>query len=310
MAMAGQQDFRKLDVAVPPRSGPPALAGGAETPDGADIFLSYKRADREAVEPLARQLEAQGWNVWWDPVITPGESYSVAIRAALEQAKCVIVVWSHGSIDSHWVLDEASHGRDRGMLVPVVIDGVSPPLGFRQVQAIDLSGWSGRPDDPRMHQLFAGVRRVLCEPAPPPASPGLAWRRTPVKRISTARAAVLGAIGVLALLPGNKIGQYVFARAYEYPSGRFMKDQANIWKEHHQDRLYATFEEFERTREYIILVDKSRSKPIREGEVADFYVQIPICGGQTQWTYSNPIEWQPLHIVRPVGALLDFACLW
>jgi hypothetical protein len=296
--MTGQRDFRKSEAAAQPH-----LATS-------DIFLSYKRADREAVEPLARQLEAQGWTVWWDPVITPGESYSLAIRSALEQAKCVIVAWSQGSVNSHWVLDEAGHGRDRGNLVPIVIDGVGPPLGFRQVQAIDLSGWSGRSDDPRMDQLFAGVRRILREPAAPPARPEVARRKPAGTRMSGGRAAVLGLLGVLALVVGNKIGQYFFARAYEYPSGRFVKVEANVWKEYHQDRLYTTFEEFERTREYITLVDKSRSKPIREGEIADFYVQLPLCGGQTQWTYSNPIAWQPLHIVRPVGALLDFTCLW
>jgi hypothetical protein len=280
-----------------------------------DIFLSYKRDDREAVELLARLLEAQGWSVWWDPVITPGESYSVAIRSALEQAKCVIVVWSHGSVNSHWVLDEAGHGRDRGILVPIVIDGVGPPLGFRQYQAIDLSGWSGRADDPRWKQLIAGVQRVLRVPATPPAKPNgdrrNGDRRNPgVIRLPRARAWVIGLLGALVAFVGSHFAQRFLARAYEYPSGRFVKEERNLWKEYHQDRLYTTFEEFERTSEHITLVDKSRSKPIREGEVADFYVRIPICGGQTQWTHSNPIAWQELHIVRPVGALFDFTCLW
>jgi hypothetical protein len=308
--MAGELDFRKLDSSAQADLIRRAVAGTGKASKSADIFLSYKRDDREAVEPLARQLEAQGWSVWWDPAITPGESYSVAIRSALEQAKCVVVVWSRGSVNSHWVLDEAGHGRDRGVLVPIVIDGVVPPLGFGQVQAIDLSRWSGRADDPRISQLFAGVRRVLRAPAAPPTASNQFSRKPAFPRISAARWAVLGVLGVLALLVGNKIGQYFFARAYEYPSGRFVKEERNLWREYHQDRLFTTFEEFDRTRDHIVLVDKSRSKPIREGEVADFYVQIPICGGQTQWSYSNPIAWQELHIVRPVGALLEFTCLW
>jgi hypothetical protein len=308
--MAGDLDFRKLNPSAQAELIRRAVAGAGKAPKSTDIFLSYKRDDREAVEPLARQLEAQGWSVWWDPVITPGEAYSVAIRSALDQAKCVIVIWSHRSVNSHWVLDEAGHGRDRGVLVPVIIDGVVPPLGFRQVQAIDLAGWSGRSDDPRMSQLFAGVRRVLRSPAASPTTTNPVSRKPAAARFSAARWAALGLLGVLALLGGNKIGQYFFARAYEYPSGRFVKEEQNLWREYHQDRLYTTFEEFERTREHIVLVDKSRSKPIREDEVADFYVRIPLCGGQTQWTYSNPIAWQELHIVRPVGALPDFTCLW
>jgi TIR domain-containing protein len=127
----------------------------------ADIFVSYKREDRDAVAPLARILEAQGWSVWWDPAIVPGERYQAVIDLALNEAKCVIVVWSPQSTGSHWVLDEAGKGRDRGILVPVLIDGANPPLGFGQYQAVDLAKWSGRPDDPRLGQLFAGVLRVL-----------------------------------------------------------------------------------------------------------------------------------------------------
>jgi tetratricopeptide (TPR) repeat protein len=37
------------------------------------------------------------------------------------------------------VRDEAAEGRDQGKLVPATIDGVKPPLGFRQYQTIDLS---------------------------------------------------------------------------------------------------------------------------------------------------------------------------
>ena len=35
--------------------------------------------------------------------------------------------------------DEAAEGRDSNRLVPLVIDAVRPPLGFRQYQAIDLA---------------------------------------------------------------------------------------------------------------------------------------------------------------------------
>jgi len=42
------------------------------------------------------------------------------------------------------VQDEAAEGRDTGRLVPIIIDDSRPPLGFRQFQAIDLSGWKVR----------------------------------------------------------------------------------------------------------------------------------------------------------------------
>ena len=33
----------------------------------ADIFVAYKREERDRVEPVARALEREGFSVWWDP---------------------------------------------------------------------------------------------------------------------------------------------------------------------------------------------------------------------------------------------------
>ena len=126
----------------------------------ADIFVSYKRDDRAAVEPLVRLLEAEHFTVWWDPTIVPGERFDRVIHRALDEASCIVVAWSHLSVDSHWVQDEAGIGRDRGVLVPVSIDGVDPPLGFRQLQTANLADWGGRSDDPRILHFLAGVRRI------------------------------------------------------------------------------------------------------------------------------------------------------
>ena len=49
----------------------------------ADIFVSYKREDRDRVEPLARALESEGFSVWWDPELPIGQSYASSIRSAL-----------------------------------------------------------------------------------------------------------------------------------------------------------------------------------------------------------------------------------
>jgi exonuclease VII large subunit len=57
------------------------------------------------------------------------------------------------------VRDEAGAGRDRGRLVPVQIDATMPPLGFRQFQAIDLSAWKGRADDPKFAKALASAVR-------------------------------------------------------------------------------------------------------------------------------------------------------
>jgi TIR domain len=126
-----------------------------------DIFVSYKREDQAAIEPLVHLLEARGFSVWWDPSIVPGERFASVIRDALSHATCVIVGWSSRSIESFWVQDEASVARDRGILIPISIDGAQPPLGFRQLQTTNLADWHGQADDPRIEHLLAGIRRIM-----------------------------------------------------------------------------------------------------------------------------------------------------
>lgn len=107
----------------------------------ADIFLSYSRADRDRVAALATALGEQGWEVFWDTVVLPGQQWRDVIHEQLEEATCVVAVWSEASSTSRWVVEEASEALDNGKLLPVMIDEVDPPFGFRGVEAADLVGW-------------------------------------------------------------------------------------------------------------------------------------------------------------------------
>ncbi len=129
-----------------------------------DIFISYARADRHRVKPLVAALQAQDWSVWWDPVILPGKTFDQVIEAALDEARCVIVLWSRDSVDSEWVRTEAEEGRRRGILVPALLDAVKIPLAFRRIQAANLVTWSGGLPD----ELALAVSDVLSRAAPRP----------------------------------------------------------------------------------------------------------------------------------------------
>lgn len=122
-----------------------------------DIFLSYARPDRERVASLAATLEAQGCTLWWDRQIEGGAEFSAVIEEQLGQAKHVIVAWSQHSLLSHWVRDEADYARTEGKLVPISLDGVLPPLGFRQMHALDFSGWRGGADKTEFIELARAV---------------------------------------------------------------------------------------------------------------------------------------------------------
>jgi hypothetical protein len=103
-----------------------------------DIFVSYASEDRARVAPLVQRLERFGFSVWWDRDIAHGQNYHLTIEAALDQAKCVVVVWTRDSVRSEWVLNEASAARKRNVLLPVTLDEVEPPLEFRHLQTADL----------------------------------------------------------------------------------------------------------------------------------------------------------------------------
>ena len=127
------------------------------TAPGPSVFVSYARADRGRIAPLTEVLAAAGHQVWWDALIEGGEAFARSIETALDQADAVIVAWSAHSVASDWVRDEAAHGRDRGRLVPISLDGTAPPLGFRQYHFIDFSRWRGSADAPEIKALLSAI---------------------------------------------------------------------------------------------------------------------------------------------------------
>ncbi|HEX6661678.1 MAG TPA: TIR domain-containing protein [Sphingomicrobium sp.] len=139
------------------------------TPDNpVTLFLSYARVDEAQARRLASVLQHAGYVVWWDAMIEGGAAFSKSIADALDAADAVLVLWSAHSIESDWVRDEASQGRERHRLVPLSIDGSQPPLGFRQYQVIDLSHWHGRRASPEFRAIeraIATVRGQKGEPA-------------------------------------------------------------------------------------------------------------------------------------------------
>lgn len=127
----------------------------------ADLFFSYAREDAHRVQQLAEALADRGWSVWWDRSITPGSTFDEVIEDELDKARCVVVLWSHASISSTWVKEEAEEGLQRGILTPVLVEDVRPPLGFRRVQAADLRGWEGEPTHDGYLQLVHAIHKLI-----------------------------------------------------------------------------------------------------------------------------------------------------
>jgi hypothetical protein len=131
----------------------------------ADIFISYANEDKETAARLAGFLESVGWSVWWDRRIPAGRSWRSVLQEALKDMRCMIALWSRDSVESPWVAEEAEEARKLGKtLVPILIQRVEPPIGFRTIQAADLVGWNGSIDDPAAKMLIADLESLLGKP--------------------------------------------------------------------------------------------------------------------------------------------------
>jgi hypothetical protein len=122
----------------------------------ADIFISYSREDRERVRPIVEGLQAQGWDVWWDPAI-PMRGQNDEMERLLGSAGAVLVIWSAASRATEYVRAEAAAGLYKNKLIQVRIDASAPPRPFDQVDVADLGAWSGDSEDLVWRQVLAGV---------------------------------------------------------------------------------------------------------------------------------------------------------
>ncbi|HVF89407.1 MAG TPA: TIR domain-containing protein [Blastocatellia bacterium] len=161
-----------------------------------DVFISYSRNDRDKAAELAALFERQGWTVWWDRNIPPGKRYSQIIGDELAAARSIIVLWSRTSVASDWVRDEAQEGVNRGILVPVLIEKVDMPYGFRQHQTANLSDWDGSASHPEMRMLLDSLSKLVSVPAVPGDPPPLKREPPPSGR----RAPLIAGVAALAIM--------------------------------------------------------------------------------------------------------------
>ena len=101
------------------------------------------------------------WSVFWDEETPAGYKWRNHISENLRTSRCVIVAWSKQSISSDYVLEEAEDAKKRDILLPVCIDRVEPPFGFKELQAHGLSGWNGAEDWPPLQRLVRRIEEIL-----------------------------------------------------------------------------------------------------------------------------------------------------
>jgi hypothetical protein len=129
-----------------------------------DIFISYKREEQATARKLASALENEGWTVWWDPKLRAGEHFDDVIEKALNEAKCVIVLWSNLAVSSEYVKAEATEALEQKKLVPVKIESVNLPFRFKRVHTPSLLEWDGSKDSSEFQRLVEDIAAIVGPP--------------------------------------------------------------------------------------------------------------------------------------------------
>jgi TIR domain len=146
----------------------------------ADVFLSYSHKDTDLVRDLVKFVEAEGFSVWWDHTIPPGKTWDDVIARGIRDAKACVIIWSPDSVISDWVKEEATLAKEGGKYLPIQVGTDQPPMGFRRIQAANLSQWKGNAQDPQWRLLITEIGNLVrgegttgagAVPAAPPAAP-------------------------------------------------------------------------------------------------------------------------------------------
>jgi len=126
-----------------------------------DVFVSYSRSDKALVTPIVAALEAQGWGVWWDPAIVPGQEFDRTIADELARASAVLVVWTQRSVESRWVRGEARDAAERGVLVPLRIGTAALPIDFRAIHTLDLPEGDHAVESPVFREVVQALNALI-----------------------------------------------------------------------------------------------------------------------------------------------------
>ena len=333
-----------------------------------DIFISYRREDRNHAHLLAEYFVEKGYEVWWDVDLLPGDRFADEINEVLGTVKVAIVLWTPGSVKSPWVKSEATIAFEREILIPVCLESTSIPAPFNILETLDLTSWLQHKREEDLDLLLKSVEnlihtrtsreplrsrveidKVLDRPrhevefwasvsrsgAPSAAEYQLyldrygqnatfadlaknriadlsGWSRFRPK--ISGKLLLLGVIGILAsvVIIGKTMDFFDLGQGKQISappliaqtkqngpadcyagSNTFIKHKSRWYEFHDDGKNVNTFDELMVDHEYLTLVDRSR----RNKGKHPMLVRVPLQGGIMDWSWQNPIRWNPMYIM-------------
>lgn len=127
----------------------------------AHIFISCSRKDRGRVAPLVDALVNEGYEVWWFLDIRSGEPFDKKIERKLEQACCVVALWSKNSVESDWVRAESTWAVKNEKFISIRIDDdIKIPLEFTHIHTDSMVGYKTYRDTRAFKKLIADIKKI------------------------------------------------------------------------------------------------------------------------------------------------------
>lgn len=143
-----------------------------------DIFVSYRRSDRELVAAVVRRLEARGVTAWYDADIEGGADWRETIVDALTNSGMLVIFFSEECNSSRQLKKELAVADTLAKpVVPILIENTQP-RGAYLYELADRN-WIQVFPDPMAHmdELVEHLAMLAGKGAPAPASarpaPGL-----------------------------------------------------------------------------------------------------------------------------------------
>ena len=128
-----------------------------------DVFISYKRAERDRVRQIADLLKDENLDVWFDArlEVGRGEGFDAEIEREVTSAACVLVCWTPEAVKSIYVKGESKKGLERDVLVPALLAQCVLPVPFNAVDTADLVGWTGDAQSANWLSLVATIKQTV-----------------------------------------------------------------------------------------------------------------------------------------------------
>jgi ABC-type amino acid transport substrate-binding protein len=106
------------------------------------VFISYSKSRRELTKSLAEDLEAAGYDTWWDTELVAGDNYRKEIDRRLKACAAAIIIWTPEAIESEWVMSEAGDALRRKKLINTHVPELSTediPKPFDQRHSVEVA---------------------------------------------------------------------------------------------------------------------------------------------------------------------------